>query len=78
MDERVFFQNDYGEGAHPLVMARLMQTNMEHTCGYGMDEYSLRAQALIRERCACPQAQVHFLVGGTSANMIALAAFMRP
>ena len=78
MDERIFFQNDYGEGAHPLVMERLMQTNMEHTCGYGMDEYSLKAQALIREKCACPDAQVHFLVGGTSANMIALAAFMRP
>ena len=78
MDERVFFQNDYGEGAHPLVMERLMKTNMEHTCGYGMDEYSLKAQALIVEKCACPDAQVHFLVGGTSANMIALSAFMRP
>lgn len=78
MDGRLFFQNDYGEGAHPLVMERLMQTNMEHTCGYGLDEYSLRAQALIREKCAAPQAQVHFLTGGTSANLIALAAFMRP
>lgn len=78
MSEKGFFQNDYGEGAHPLVMRRLMETNMEHTCGYGLDEYSLRAQALIREKCACPRAQVHFLTGGTSANLIALSAFMRP
>ncbi len=78
MGEKGFFQNDYGEGAHPLVMRRLMETNMEHTCGYGLDEYSLRAQALIREKCACPRAQVHFLTGGTSANLIALSAFMRP
>ena len=73
-----FFMNDYGEGAHPLVMQRLMETNLEHTCGYGMDAYSLRAQALIREPCGQPQAAVHFLAGGTSANMIALSAFMRP
>lgn len=35
--------NDYGEGAHPIVMQRLLETNMEHTCGYGLDDYSLRA-----------------------------------
>ena len=73
-----FFMNDYGEGAHPSVMQRLMETNLEHTCGYGLDEYSVRAQALIREKCAQPQAQVHMMTGGTSANMIALSAFMRP
>lgn len=76
--QKLFFMNDYGEGAHPLVMRRLMETNMEHTCGYGLDAYSLRAQALIREKCAQPQAQVHMMTGGTSANLIALSAFMRP
>ena len=75
---RAFFQNDYGEGAHPLIMQRLMETNLEHTCGYGLDDYSLRAAAPIREKCACPQAEVHMMAGGTSANAIALAAFMRP
>lgn len=75
---KAFFMNDYGEGAHPLVMRRLMETNMEHTCGYGLDEYSLRAQALIREKTGQPQAQVHMMTGGTSANLIALSAFMRP
>lgn len=75
---KAFFMNDYGEGAHPLVMERLMQTNMEHTCGYGLDAYSLRAQALIVKKCGQPQAQVHMMAGGTSANVIALSAFMRP
>lgn len=75
---KAFFMNDYGEGAHPLVMQRLMETNMEHTCGYGLDEYSLRAQALIREKIGQPGAAVHMMTGGTSANMIALSAFMRP
>ena len=73
-----FFRNDYGEGAHPLIMERLMQTNLEHTCGYGLDDYSLRAQQLILEKVGKPNAQVHMMTGGTSANMIAIAAFLRP
>jgi len=75
---RVFFQNDYGEGAHPLVMQRLMETNMEHTCGYGLDEYSLKAAQIILDKVGNPAAQVHMMAGGTSANAIALASFMRP
>ena len=73
-----FFMNDYGEGAHPLIMQRLVETNLEHTCGYGMDDYSLRAQKLLIEKVGQPQAQVHMMAGGTSANMIAISAFLRP
>ena len=76
--EQVFFRNDYGEGAHPLVMRRLVETNMEHTCGYGLDEYSLKAAEVILEKVGNPKAQVHMMAGGTSANTIALSAFMRP
>ena len=75
---KTFFMNDYGEGAHPLIMQRLMETNMEHTCGYGLDEYSLRAAQVILEQVSNPAAQVHMMAGGTSANVIALSAFMRP
>ena len=75
---KIFFMNDYGEGAHPLIMQRLAETNLEHTCGYGMDEYSLRAQKLLVEKVGQPQAQVHMMAGGTSANMIAISAFLRP
>ncbi|MBQ7786266.1 MAG: aminotransferase class I/II-fold pyridoxal phosphate-dependent enzyme [Clostridia bacterium] len=76
--ERYFFQNDYGEGAHPVVLKKLIETNLEHTCGYGLDEYSIKAAELIREKCGKPQAAVHMMTGGTSANMIALSSFMRP
>ena len=75
---KVFFQNDYGEGAHPLVMQRLIETNMEHTCGYGLDEYSMKAAQVILEKVGNPAAQVHMMTGGTSANAIALASFLRP
>ena len=75
---KLFFRNDYGEGAHPVVLQKLIQTNLEHTCGYGLDDYSLKAADLIREKCDKPNAAVHMMIGGTSANMIALASFMRP
>lgn len=75
---KTFFMNDYGEGAHPIVMQRLLETNMEHTCGYGLDDYSLRAADVIREKCGQSGAAVHIMVGGTSANSIAIAAFLRP
>ena len=76
--DKLFFMNDYGEGAHPLVMQRLMETNLEHTCGYGLDPYSLRAPAIIREKTGQPGAAVHMMTGGTSANLIAISAFLRP
>ena len=74
----LFFRNDYGEGAHPVVLQRLIETNLEHTCGYGLDDYSLKAADLIREKCGKPEAAVHMMIGGTSANMITLASIMRP
>lgn len=62
------FDSDYMEGAHPELMRRLMETNLEQTSGYGTDSYTLEAKRLIVEACGMPQAKVHFLVGGTQTN----------
>ena len=35
----LYFDCDYMEGAHPAILQRLMETNMEHTYGYGKDAY---------------------------------------
>lgn len=45
------FQCDYNEGAHPLILQRLAETNMEQTIGYGEDHYCDEARALIRKAC---------------------------
>ncbi len=37
------FDTDYMEGAHPELMRRLMETNLEQTVGYGYDDYCRRA-----------------------------------
>lgn len=72
------FECDYTEGAHPRIMEALVRTNMEQTKGYGEDEHCENARALIREACGNVDADVHFLVGGTQANMTVIAATLRP
>lgn len=62
------FDTDYMEGAHPEVMRRLMETNLEQTAGYGNDDYTHHAQELVRKACGQPNAGVYFLVGGTQTN----------
>ena len=42
-----YFKSDYMEGAHPLILERLCQTNMEKTSGYGTDEYCASARRKI-------------------------------
>ena len=72
------FESDYLEGALPEIMKALGDTNLVQTPGYGEDEYCAAAAAKIREKCAAPGAAVHFLVGGTPANLITITAALRP
>ena len=73
---KLSFASDYMEGAHPAIIQRLVQTNMEQTSGYGTDEYCERARSLIRKACECPEAAVHFLVGGTQTNATVIDALL--
>lgn len=72
------FECDYTQGAHPRIIEALARTNMEQTKGYGEDEYCESARKLIKEKCECPDADVHFLVGGTQTNMTVIASVLRP
>ena len=51
---------------------------MEQTCGYGLDPYCEKAREKIRAACAAPNADVHFLVGGTQTNTTVISAVLRP
>ena len=73
----ISFKNDYSEGALPEIMEALVKTNLESTVGYGMDEYCASAAEKIKKRINCPDAEVHFLVGGTQANQTCISAFLR-
>ena len=74
---RLSFTCDYSEGAHPLILEALARTNMEQLPGYGTDRHCRSAAEKIRLACACPEADVHFLVGGTQANSTVIAALLR-
>ena len=72
------FRNDYSEGAHPKVLKALTETNFEQTRGYGMDPRCKAAADLIRSRCKAPEADVHFLTGGTQTNLLVIEALTKP
>ena len=72
------FECDYLEGAHPKILERMLQTNLDQTPGYGEDEVCARARERVLEACGKPDADVHFLVGGTQTNLTVVAAALRP
>ena len=72
------FQCDYTEGAHPLILKRLEETNFQQTEGYGNDSYCAEAKEKIKKLCRAEDADVHFLVGGTQANFTVISSVLRP
>ena len=72
------FECDYGEGAAPAVLEVLQKTNFDQTPGYGEDEYCAKAAAQIKRLCDAPDADVHFFVGATQANLTVIAAALKP
>lgn len=74
----LYFNCDYTEGAHPQILERMVETNLEQTVGYGEDAYCEQARALIRQECEREDVDVHFLVGGTQTNFTVIRAALRP
>lgn len=74
----LYFNCDYMEGAHPGILKRLTETNMEHTLGYGSDPYCEAAKEKIRRECKCPEADIFFLVGGTQTNATVIRSYLKP
>ena len=73
----ISFANDYVAGAHPQILKRLAETNLEPLPGYGEDVWSSRAKEKICAVCGCPQAQVELLTGGTQTNQIVISTMLR-
>ena len=73
----ISFENDYIQGALPEVLKRLTETNLEPLSGYGTDPYCESAREKIRRECGCPEAEIHFLVGGTQTNAVVIDAMLK-
>ena len=72
------FHNDYNEMCHPAVLKAMQENQGKQMPGYGEDAACYAAADKIRKLCACEDLAVHFLVGGTQANLIVISAALRP
>lgn len=74
----IYFNNDYSEGCHERILARLKETNALQTPGYGSDCFCHSAFEKIRRLCKDSSVAVHFLVGGTQTNLTVISSALRP
>lgn len=72
----ISFECDYTTGAHPKVLQRLIDTNMEILEGYGSDKYTVLAKKKIKKAFDCPEADVFFLTGGTQTNQVVISTIL--
>jgi len=75
---KISFKNDYSEGCHPTILETLLKNNLDQQAGYGLDDYSMEATKLIQDKCKSPNCNVHYVSGGTQANLIVISALLRP
>ncbi|NMB44197.1 MAG: low specificity L-threonine aldolase [Clostridiales bacterium] len=72
------FNNDYSEGAHPKILDRMIKANLEQNLGYGEDHHCQKAVGYIKDALAREDLDIHFIPGGTQANMLMISASLRP
>ena len=73
----ISFESDYITGAHPEVLKRLCETNLEALSGYGTDRWCESAREKIRQAVSLPDAEVEFLAGGTQTNAVVISTMLR-
>ncbi len=72
------FKNDYNQTCHPSMLEALAASSTLQYAGYGLDTISEKVTKMLQEQCHCPEAQIHFLAGGTLTNLLVISAFLRP
>ena len=73
----ITFESDYTTGAHPEILKRLAETNLEQVSGYGKDRFTESAVKKIKEACRCPDAQIYLTAGGTQANQLVISTLLK-
>ena len=76
--KKIMLQSDYLEGCHPNILQKLTETNLLQTAGYGEDEICSKAKEYIKKHLKNEKVDIHFLIGGTSANQIVISSCLRP
>ncbi|MFB2120391.1 low specificity L-threonine aldolase [Parapedobacter sp. 2B3] len=73
-----FFRDDYSEGCHSNILRALEENALTQQIGYGNDDYTLEARAAIAKLMPAHNADIHFVSGGTQANLVVTAAALKP
>lgn len=73
----LFFNNDYSRGAHPKVIEKILETNMQVELGYGFDSYCSSEKDKIKKSCGKEDAEIYFLVGGTQTNATVIRSVLK-
>ena len=71
----LYFLSDDTEGCHPKILEALAATNLISQPGYGEDRWCRSAAEKLRALCG--EVDVHFLSGGTQANLVVISALLR-
>jgi len=74
----IYFKNDYSEGGHKSILEKLNATNLVQDKGYGNDRYTKEARKLIHKNLNDESADIHFISGGTQANLTIIGSILRP
>jgi len=72
------FGSDNNSGAHPRMLAAIAEANVDHAIAYGDDDWTRRAENVIRKMLDRNNIDPVFVFNGTGANVVALSACLQP
>jgi threonine aldolase len=75
---KYFFFDDCSEGVHPEILKLIEKHNTDQQRGYSNDEYTKEAGRRIKKVIQNDSVDVHFVTGGTQANLVCLASMLKP
>lgn len=72
------FLNDYNQTVHPKLLEEFININNKKLIGYGLDDCCNDAIDQIRKRLKSPNADIHFMAGGTITNLTTISHILKP
>ncbi|WP_334327330.1 threonine aldolase family protein [Gilliamella apicola] len=72
------FLNDYNQTVHPNLLKEFVDINNKKLSGYGLDECCYDAINSIKKLLKSPNADIHFMVGGTITNLTTISHILKP
>lgn len=72
------FKNDYSEGTHENILKALNNNNFAQEESYEEDFFCMEARKIIHQKIENKNSDIHFVSGGTQANLVVLSSILKP